>query len=89
MGHHLGLEKSYYDSNNPRSVHAALAEYLKMQDAVILFSTSRLERDNGVLREQVTEIQDLREDNTKLNRIVAEQAKQLESISRRLESKQL
>jgi hypothetical protein len=86
LGHHLNLEKSYYDSNNPRSVHAALAEYLKMQDAVTLFSTSRLERDNTVLREQVTEIQDLREDNTKLNRIVAEQAKHLERISKQLES---
>lgn len=86
LGHHLNLEKSYYDSNNPRSVHAALAEYLKMQDAVTLFSTSRLERDNSVLREQVTEIQDLREDNTKLNRIVAEQAKQLDAISKKLES---
>lgn len=79
LGHHLNLEKSYYDSNNPRSVHAALAEYLKMQDAVTLFSSSRLERDNAVLREQVTEIQDLRDDNKKLNRIVAELAKKLES----------
>jgi hypothetical protein len=79
LGHHLNLEKSYYDSDNPRSVHAALAEYLKMQDAVTLFSTSRLERDNLVLREQVTEIQDLRDDNKKLNRIVAELAKKLES----------
>ena len=87
MGHHLNLEKSYYDSNNPRSVHAALAEYLKMQDAVTLFSNSRLERDNVILREQVTEIQDLRDDNTKLNRIVAEQAKQLEAISKKLDSK--
>ncbi|HXV47101.1 MAG TPA: hypothetical protein VD736_10565 [Nitrososphaera sp.] len=87
LGHHLNLEKSYYDSNNPRSVHAALAEYLKMQDAVTLFSSSRFERDNAILREQVTEIQDLRDDNTKLNRIVAEQTKQLEAISKRLESK--
>jgi len=87
LGHHLNLEKSYYDSNNPRSVHATLAEYLKMQDAVTLFSSSRLERDNAVLREQVTEIQDLRDDNTKLNKIVAEQAKQLEAISKKIESK--
>jgi hypothetical protein len=36
LGHHLNLEKSYYDSNNPRSDHAALAEYLKMQYAVTL-----------------------------------------------------
>ncbi|MCI0565400.1 MAG: hypothetical protein MN733_43600 [Nitrososphaera sp.] len=57
-----------------------------MQDAVTLFGSSRLERDNAVLREQVTEIEDLREDNTKLNRIVAEQAKQLEAITKRLES---
>jgi len=85
LGHHLNLEKSYYDSNNPRSVHAALAEYLKMQDAVTLFTNSLLERDNKVLREQVTEIQDLRDDNLKLNRIVAEQAKQLQAISRRLD----
>ena len=91
MGHHLNLEKSYYDSNNPRSVHSALAEYLKMQDAVTLFSTSRLERDNAILKEQVSEIQDLREDNAKLNRILAGQAKtaayqarQIEEISRKL-----
>jgi hypothetical protein len=35
LGHHLNLEKSYYDSDNARSVHTALAEYLEMQDAVI------------------------------------------------------
>ncbi|MGH9991681.1 MAG: hypothetical protein ACREAZ_03445, partial [Nitrososphaera sp.] len=50
LGHHLNLEKSYYDSNNPRSVHAALAEYLKMQDAVTLFSSSRLEHENVALK---------------------------------------
>src|SRR2546427_3964127 len=50
LGHHLNLEKSYYDSNNPRSVHAALAEYLKMQDAVSLFSNSKLERENAALK---------------------------------------
>jgi hypothetical protein len=86
LGHHLNLEKSYYDSNNPRSVHAALAEYLKMQDAVTLFSNSRIERDNTVLREQVTEIQDIREDNSKLNRIAAQQAKQLEVQAKQLEA---
>lgn len=57
LGHHLNLEKSYYDSNNPRSVHAALAEYLKMQDAVTLFSTSRLERENAILKTQTTEME--------------------------------
>jgi hypothetical protein len=57
MGHHLNLEKSYYDSNNPRSVHAALAEYLKMQDAVTLFSTSRLEHENAVLKAQTAEME--------------------------------
>jgi hypothetical protein len=36
--------------------------------------------------EQVLEIQDLRDDNAKLNRIAAEQAKQLEAISKKLES---
>jgi hypothetical protein len=67
LGHHLNLEKSYYDSNNPRSVHAALAEYLKMQDAVTLFSTSKLERDNEILRAQVMSVDELRaEFNEKL-----------------------
>lgn len=61
LGHHLNLEKSYYDSNNPRSVHAALAEYLKMQDAVTLFSTSRLERENATLREQTGQMTDLQD----------------------------
>jgi hypothetical protein len=71
MGHHLNLEKSYYDSNNPRSVHSAPAEYLKMQDAVRLFSSSRLERENEVLRNQnAIEIQDLYERNEKLTRMV-------------------
>jgi hypothetical protein len=60
LGHHLNLEKSYYDSNNPRSVHAALGEYLKMQDAVTLFSTSKLERDNEILRSQLVSVEDLR-----------------------------
>lgn len=60
LGHHLNLEKSYYDSNNPRSVHAVLAEYLKMQDAVMLFSTSKLERDNEILRSRLVTIEDLR-----------------------------
>lgn len=87
LGHHLNLEKSYYDSNNPHPIHAALAEFLKMQDGVILFSSSRLERDNAILRMQVTEIQDLRDDNSKLNRIVADQARQLEAPSRKIEGK--
>jgi hypothetical protein len=71
MGHHLNLEKSYYDSNNQRSIHFALAEYLKMQDAVTLFSSSRLERENEALRNQnAIEIQDLYERNEKLTRMV-------------------
>lgn len=60
LGHHLNLEKSYYDSSNPRSVHAALAEYLKMQDAVTLFGTSKLERENEILCAQVISVEDLR-----------------------------
>ena len=76
LGHHLNLEKSYYDSNNSRSVHAALAEYLKMQDAVTLFSSSRLEHENAALKAQVTEIEDLRKDYATLNRVVTELMRQ-------------
>jgi integrase len=76
LGHHLNLEKSYYDSNNPRSVHAALAEYLKMQDAVTLFSTSRLERDNAVLREQNSQITNLQDVITTLSDRLAEVERQ-------------
>ena len=61
LGHHLNLEKSYFDSNNPRSIHTALAEYLKMQDALTQFISSRVEHENGALKEHVTEIQDFRE----------------------------
>lgn len=76
LGHHLNLEKSYFDSNNPRSVHTALAEYLKMQDALTQFISSRVEHENGALKEHVTEIQDFRENYAKLNRIVSELIKQ-------------
>jgi hypothetical protein len=88
LGHHLNLEKSYYDSNNPRSVHAALAEYLKMQDAVTLFSSSRLERDNLALREQVTEIQDLREYKTESSSLIATMARQLKEQAKQIEELQ-
>jgi len=88
LGHHLNLEKSYYDSNNPRSVHAALAEYLKMQDAVTLFSSSRLERDNLALREQVTEIQDLREYKIESSSLIATMARQLKEQAKQIEELQ-
>jgi hypothetical protein len=88
MGHHLNLEKSYYDSNNPRSVHAALAEYLKMQDAATLFSASRLERDNAVLREQVTEIQDLRDYKSESSNLIAVMARQVKEQARQIEELQ-
>lgn len=72
LGHHLNLEKSYYDSNNPRSVHAALAEYLKMQDAVTLFNTSMLERENVVLKEQNSQINHFKDVIVTLSDRVAE-----------------
>jgi len=72
----LNLEKSYFDSNKPRSVHTALAEYLKMQDALTQFISSRVEHENGALKEHVTEIQDFSENYAKLNRMVSELIKQ-------------
>lgn len=56
----MNLEKSYYNSNNPRSVHAAVVEYMKMHDAITLFSTSLLERENNILRSQAMSTEELR-----------------------------
>jgi len=47
-----------------------------MQDALTQFISSRVEHENGALKEHVTEIQDFSENYAKLNRMVSELIKQ-------------